>query len=95
MQNRTNAVQKRFSTTAVDVATDQMPLTHTHTHHPGLTHKQATVGGPIDGDAAGCGVVLLDQILCRTLEVVKAVLLVPQCASCKHTAATHTHREKL
>lgn len=60
--------------TVVDIVTDQMPLSHTH--HPGLTNKQATVGGPIDGDAAGSGVVLPDQILCRTLEVVKAVLLV-------------------
>lgn len=48
-----------------------------HTPHPALTHEQAAVGGPIDGDAAGCGVLLLDQILCRALEVVKAVLLVP------------------
>lgn len=70
-----------------------MPLRHTH--HTALTHKQAAVGGPVDGDAAGCGVVLLDQILCRTLEVVKAVLLVPQRASCKYTAAGEAHREKL
>lgn len=57
---------------------------HTHT---ALTHKQAAVGSPVNGDAAGCGVVLPDQVLCGALEVVEAVLLVPQRASCKHTAA--------
>lgn len=75
--------------------TSQLSKRHSHQQHTALTHKQAAVGGPVNGDAAGCGVVLLDQIFCRALEVVKAVLLVPQRASYEHTAATDAHREKL
>lgn len=50
-----------------------------------LTHKQASVGGSVDGNATGDGVLFLDQIFGCTLEVIEAILLVPQRATCHHT----------
>lgn len=50
-----------------------------------LTHKQASVGRPVDGEAVGGGVLLLDQVLGGALEVIKAVLFVLQRPRCRHT----------
>lgn len=55
-----------------------------------LTHKQASIRGPVDGNAAGGGVVFLDQIFCCTLEVVEALLLVPQRATYHRTTTSVT-----
>lgn len=46
-----------------------------------LTHEQAPVRGSVDGDATGDGVLFPDQKLGCRLEVIEALLLVPQCAA--------------
>jgi len=53
-----------------------------------LTHEQAAVRGSVDGDAAGRGELLPDQILCGALEVIEAILLVPQRAGCRRDEDT-------
>ena len=42
------------------------------------TYEQAPVGTPVDGELGRRGVALLDAVLCCTLEVCEAVLLVGQ-----------------